>query len=101
MHPIDGHVAPDDRDQFLGNHAKGWLAHQLAGALVLGQGIVKYDLLLRQPSLLTAGTGGADVRGNLDEFFQHLRRRDGVGVVARDGSLKPFGEAFGLGFIRR
>jgi len=80
-------------------HATAGLAHQLTGALVFGEGVAEGDLLLREARFFTARSGSPDVLGDLDEFLEHLRDGDGVGVVARDCRFQTLGEALGLGHV--
>ena len=64
-------------------------------ALVLGQGVVERDLFACQAGLFTSGAL-LNVLGQLDQLFEHLRRRDRIGVIAGNGGLKALCEGFGL-----
>jgi hypothetical protein len=62
------------------------IAHDLPCALVLGGRIIERNFVVREARFLAARSCCPDVLGKLDQFFDHLRGRDGVGVVA--GSVR-------------
>ena len=68
----------------------------LPGALVLGQSVVEGDFLVAETGLLAARPCRPDVLGKLDQFFEHLRRRDGIGVIAGNRRFEAFRECLGL-----
>ena len=53
-------------------------------ALVFGQRIVEGDFFLATGLFLAARPGRPDVLGKLDQLLDHLRRGDGVRVIAGD-----------------
>jgi hypothetical protein len=62
--------------------AQSGFAHDLPRALVFGERVVERDFFIRKARLLAARPCRPDVVGKLDQFFDYLGSRDGVGVIA-------------------
>ena len=92
VHSIDADVALDDRNKLVRDHPQGRFSHHLTGALVLGECVAKRHLLVAEVRFLSARACRPNVLGKLDQFFEHLRRRNGVGVIASDSGFRPFAE---------
>jgi hypothetical protein len=60
------------------------MVRYLPGAFVLRQRVIERDFLLAEARFLASLPSGLDVLGQLDQFFQDLRRGDGIDVVARN-----------------
>jgi hypothetical protein len=58
---------------------------QLDRALVLGEGVVKCDFILRQALVFASSPRGAHFFGQIDELLQHLNCADGVRVISSYG----------------
>ena len=99
VHPVDRDVALDARHKLVCNDPQRGFAHDLSRALVLGERVVERDFFVGEPRLLAARPRRPDVLGKLDQFFEHLRRRDGVGVIAGDGRFQPLRERLRLGDV--
>ena len=86
--PVDGDVAADGLDQFARNGAQRLVAEYLHRAIVGFQRVVERDLVVRQPERLAAGVRAAQVAGEFDQLFDHLRGFDGAVPVAAQGLLQ-------------
>ena len=95
VHPIDTDVTLEAREQLVGDHSEVRLPHDIAGALILGEGIVESDFFVGG-LLVTAFVRGADILGKLDQLLEHLHGRDRVQMVAGDRRSRRSEKELGL-----
>lgn len=99
VHPVDAQVALDYHDKFVRDHPQRRFAHRFPRTVVLGQCVVEGDLLIAQTRFLAACARRPNVLGMLDQFFEHLSRGEGIGVVAGNCCLQAFRKYLGLHHI--
>ena len=83
MYPVYGHVGFNDHNQFVGDQTQCRFSHRLSGTIVFCQGIIERDFLITKARLFTSRPCCPNVLGKLDQLFEHLGRRDGVGVISQ------------------
>jgi len=91
--PVDGRVAPDGRDQLLRDLLERDVAEHGHGAVVGLEGVVEGQPVVAQAELVAAALGLAHFCGQLDQLFDHRRRRDVPVLVLDYGALQHLREA--------
>lgn len=94
--PVDGDVFAHRFDQLPRDGAEGFVAQDLDGAVVGFEGVVEGELVGGEPELLAAGACCAQLFGELDQLFDHLRGFDGAVLVFAHGLREQLGEGAGL-----
>src|SRR3984893_14548407 len=99
VHPVHRDVALDARYQLVRDDPQSGFAHDLPCALVLGERVIERNFFIREARFLAARSCRLDVLGKLDQFFDDLRGREGVGVITGNSCFEPFRERLRLGHV--